>query len=191
MDTALELMAERGVDNTGMRTLADACGLNVAALYHYFPSKADLLSAVIAERQYEALMAEPPVAPTPGTPEERLTKIIATIFDGAVLEAPVWRLVLAESCRGNQAAVRAARDLIELLETNLAGWLAEVLPELAIDIDLATGLIVDGAMGFLIEVVLDPTVDPETAAGDRAAKLAPLLFPAPLLYAQSAAQPPQ
>ena len=48
--TALTLMAQQGVDGTSMRTLATATGLNVASLYHYFPSKRDLLVAVLEER---------------------------------------------------------------------------------------------------------------------------------------------
>jgi len=39
LSTALSLMATQGVDGTSMRNLAAATGLNVASLYHYFPSK--------------------------------------------------------------------------------------------------------------------------------------------------------
>ena len=42
---ALSLMAQHGVDGTSMRDLAGATGLNVASLYHYFPSKRELLVA--------------------------------------------------------------------------------------------------------------------------------------------------
>ena len=52
LDSALGLMSERGAAGTSMRRLADACGLNVATIYHYFPSKADVLRAVIEERRY-------------------------------------------------------------------------------------------------------------------------------------------
>ena len=48
-------MSERGAADTSMRQLAAACGVNVAILYRYFPSKADLLRSVIEERQYEML----------------------------------------------------------------------------------------------------------------------------------------
>ena len=43
LDAALALMSESGSAGASMRQLAAACGLNVATLYHYFPSKADLL----------------------------------------------------------------------------------------------------------------------------------------------------
>ena len=176
VDTALALMADRGVDNTSMRALAEACDLNVAALYHYFPSKADLLSAVIAERQYEALMAEPPIDASNGSPEARLGRILTTLYEGILLEDPVWRLVLAESCRGHAGAVSAGRELIDLLTSNLRKWLVEVLPELTVDAELATELVVDSSLRFLIETVLEPDLDGSEAALRRSADLAPLLF---------------
>ena len=45
-------MAQRGVDGTSMRDLASAAGLNVASLYHYFPSKRDLLESVLIEQGF-------------------------------------------------------------------------------------------------------------------------------------------
>jgi len=48
LDVALELMSEHGAATTSMRQLAKACGLQVAALYHYFESKDALLAAVVA-----------------------------------------------------------------------------------------------------------------------------------------------
>ena len=45
-------MSERGVDGTSMRDLAAAAGLNVASLYHYFPSKRELLEAVLVEHGF-------------------------------------------------------------------------------------------------------------------------------------------
>ena len=50
--TALSLMATKGVDGTSMRNLASATGLNVASLYHYFPSKRELLVAVLEDRGF-------------------------------------------------------------------------------------------------------------------------------------------
>src|SRR4051812_26722313 len=51
LDVTLQLMSEQGAGRTSMRQLAAACGLNVAAIYHYFPSKDALLAAVIDERR--------------------------------------------------------------------------------------------------------------------------------------------
>ena len=76
LDEALSLMATRGADATGMRAVADACGLNVAALYYHFPSKAALLRAVIAERHYELLLQIAPIDPHAGTTQERMERLL-------------------------------------------------------------------------------------------------------------------
>ena len=57
-------MSELGAAGTSMRRLASACGLNVATIYHYFPSKADLLRALVEEQRYGERMAtdDPPLA---------------------------------------------------------------------------------------------------------------------------------
>jgi len=47
LDVALQLMSRAGSTGVSMRQLARACGLQVAAIYHYFPSKDALLTAVI------------------------------------------------------------------------------------------------------------------------------------------------
>ena len=52
LQIALTLMAQRGVDGTSMRDLASAAGLNVASLYHYFPSKRDLSESVLIEQGF-------------------------------------------------------------------------------------------------------------------------------------------
>jgi AcrR family transcriptional regulator len=51
LEASLALMARGGAHGTSMRAVASACGLNVATLYHYFPSKRDLLRAAIAHRR--------------------------------------------------------------------------------------------------------------------------------------------
>src|SRR5215469_8490480 len=60
LQIALTLMAQRGVDGTSMRDLASAAGLNVASLYHYFPSKRELLEAVLVEHGFLPIHAPRP-----------------------------------------------------------------------------------------------------------------------------------
>jgi AcrR family transcriptional regulator len=52
----LELFAEKGFGQVGMRELASHVGLSVGSLYHHYPSKQHLLLDVI-EEFYEELMA--------------------------------------------------------------------------------------------------------------------------------------
>lgn len=46
---AADLFAEHGFHGVGMRAIGDAAGMRGASLYHYFPSKIDILHAVTVE----------------------------------------------------------------------------------------------------------------------------------------------
>ena len=89
-----------------MRTLADACGLNVATLYHYFPSKTDLVRAVIEERGYFALLADDgAVAFDLDQPiEDRLVEFLAFLSAAALAEEAPGRLLLGEGLRQEATA---------------------------------------------------------------------------------------
>ena len=131
LDAALALMSERGVSGTSMRRLADESGLNVATLYHYFPSKADVLKAVIEERGlFERMLDEPPLART-GPPADRLRDLTAWLWRESANEELVWRLLVGESLRGEPTARTTAATLVEGLDGAVAGWVAELVPELA------------------------------------------------------------
>ncbi len=47
LDAALDAFAERGFKGSSVREIARAVGVNEATLYHYFPSKAAILDALI------------------------------------------------------------------------------------------------------------------------------------------------
>ncbi len=62
---AARVFAARGYDQTSVPELAEALGLAAGSLYHYFPSKEELLRAICDQlmdpllEQAEALLAEP------------------------------------------------------------------------------------------------------------------------------------
>jgi AcrR family transcriptional regulator len=127
---ALELMGERGVAGTPMRLLADSCGLNVATLYHYFPSKADLVRSLVAERQYrERLRVQPQVAADLPA-RERYAALVRLIWDGAGEEVSLWRVFIGESVHGDEAVREAVADVFDALRTGLEAWIAELFPDL-------------------------------------------------------------
>jgi len=131
LDAALALMSERGVDGTSMRRLADQSGLNVATLYHYFPSKADVLRAVIDERGlFDRLQLEPPLSRA-GAPAARLQALMAWLWEESTKEEVVWRLLVGESLRGDPTARTTAAALVEGLDGAVAAWVTDRVPELA------------------------------------------------------------
>ena len=56
LDAAEELIAESGLQGLAMREVARRANLTIAAVYHYFPSTAGLIRALV-ERQHETLKA--------------------------------------------------------------------------------------------------------------------------------------
>jgi AcrR family transcriptional regulator len=132
LDAALALVSELGAAGTSMRRLASACGLNVATIYHYFPSKADLLRALIEERRYGERMAtdEPPMDPAL-PPRARLATLFAWVAERTLEECAVLRLILGEGLRGDPTARQSAAELVSALDEVAARWMAAGFPELA------------------------------------------------------------
>jgi AcrR family transcriptional regulator len=129
---ALTLVSELGAAGTSMRRLASACGLNVATIYHYFPSKADLLRALVEEQRYGERMAtdDPPLA-TALPPHERFTAFFSWVVAQTLEEETVLRLLVGEGMHGDQVARHAARDLLAALDDTLSVWLTSGFPELS------------------------------------------------------------
>jgi AcrR family transcriptional regulator len=132
LDAALTLVSELGSAGTSMRRLASACGLNVATIYHYFPSKADLLRALVEEQRYGERMAadDPPIDPDL-PPADRFAAFFAWVATETLAEETVLRLLLGEGLRHNAVAAGSARDLVAALDITLEGWLAAGFPEMS------------------------------------------------------------
>ena len=130
LDTALSLMAQRGVDGTSMRDLAAATGLNVASLYHYFPSKRDLLVAVLAERGF--LDDVEITSPTPGERDSRtlLSDLLNELLQSMLEVEDFIRLMLGEVMRSDETALAVGHELINSTQESLERWIAEDHPEL-------------------------------------------------------------
>ncbi len=178
LDAALALMAERGVAGTSMRRLAGECGLNVATLYHYFPSKADLLGAVIAERGYfERLGREgpPDAVRTPARPAARREALLRWLWRASEQEEAVWRLLIGESLRGEPTARLTSIDLVEGIDAALATWVADVVPELSDRAEHLARL----SRGLLFSLVVEHlALGPDTERADgRIAELVEALVP--------------
>jgi AcrR family transcriptional regulator len=132
LDAALALVSELGSTGTSMRRLAAACGLNVASIYYYFPSKADLLQALIEERRYgERMAAEGPPVDETLPARARFSVFFGWVARRTLAEETVLRLLVGEGLRGNPTAHRSARELLAALDPALAGWLDAGFPELA------------------------------------------------------------
>jgi AcrR family transcriptional regulator len=174
LDAALTLVSELGAAGTSMRRLASTCGLNVATIYHYFPSKADLLQALIEERRYGERMAadSPPCDLSLGT-HDRFAVFFGWVVVQTLEEETVLRLLLGEGMHGNATARRSARDLLAALDLTLAGWLASGFPELPVGTPapLAARLVRRALLSLVTEHVATGQADVASYADDLAAAL--------------------
>ncbi len=176
LDTALDLMAERGASATSMRALASACGLNVAALYHYFPSKDALLRAVIEERRYGAQIEAMPVPDLRLPPADRLAALVVDMWDGALAEATIWKLLLSEALHGDGTAREVGTELLSTLESGLLEALPRLFPELRVEVDVAARAVGATMVALLVEASLVPPAEMHAHAEQRARDLATLLL---------------
>lgn len=131
LQIALTLMSQRGVDGTSMRDLASAAGLNVASLYHYFPSKRDLLEAVLVEHGFLPIHAPRP-EPREYTNDinSSLAQLLADILVSMFEVQDFVRLMCGEAIRGESTARSVGFDLFTTFESSIEDWIGKHRPDL-------------------------------------------------------------
>jgi AcrR family transcriptional regulator len=97
VEAARERFLHQGVDGASLREIAREAGTSIGMVYYYFPSKDDLLLAVI-EEVYGALAADLRRALAPDAPfEERLQRFYTRVGAMSDREFTVIRIVLREA----------------------------------------------------------------------------------------------
>jgi AcrR family transcriptional regulator len=124
LQIALELMSKRGVDGTSMRDLATACDLNVASLYHYFPSKRELLEAVLVEHGLFPVRARKP-KPEDDQSDDALVALMADILTSMFEIEDFVRLMVGEAMRGEVTARAVGLDLFSTFESAIEDWITK------------------------------------------------------------------
>jgi TetR/AcrR family transcriptional regulator, cholesterol catabolism regulator len=118
-------MSQRGVDGTSMRDLAAAAGLNVASLYHYFPSKRDLLEAVLVEHGFLPMVDDALPADGHPSPDDKLTGLLTEMLTAMLDVEDFVRLMLGEAIRGEDTARAVGLDLFTSFQQSLETWVTE------------------------------------------------------------------
>ena len=166
LSVALSLMAQNGVDGTSMRDLAGATGLNVASLYHYFPSKRELLVAVLQEHGFvDGLATSPPTIARDeaGGVGDLLHDILVSMLE----VEDFIRLMLGEVLRGDDTAHDVGIELFRATQVSLERWLSERRPDLCAPDErvamarmlraLLVGMFMEHVAGVLVDDGADPT----------------------------------
>jgi AcrR family transcriptional regulator len=176
LDAALTLMSDKGSAGASMRQLAAACDLNVATLYHYFPSKADLLLSLLSERRYgERLGSEAPPLDATAPPKERLVALLTWLWENALGEEQVLRLLVGEAMRGDRDAGGSLSEVVELLELTLTGWLTDGFPELDGDRSVLSRMLSAQVFSLVVEHLALGTIT-DVVAKARIAEVADVVL---------------
>jgi len=94
LDAAETLFAERGFDATATSAIATAAAVPKGLLFYYFPSKKDILAALVGERLGPGKIDPDPLI-EPGEPVRSLLNLSQKLFrvqaDSDVIRVIVWR----------------------------------------------------------------------------------------------------
>ncbi len=176
LDEALSLMSEQGSAGMSMRQLANACGVQVAAIYHYFPSKDALLQSVFEERQYTTRL-EFLAIDAGGSAEDRLRAVFDTFWAGMLDEEPVLRLLLGEALRREPVALPMGSALLEVFRTGVRMLLEQYVPEVA-DVDRVTEVVVAQVFSGFIRHIFEPDLDTASIGTELCELLVRTVLPA-------------
>jgi AcrR family transcriptional regulator len=176
---ALDLMAGGGVHAMSMRKLATACSLNVASIYHYFPSKEALVAEVVAHQSYEDLLNQVPPVDRALEPPARLAALLSWVWSEMSDHDAIWKLLVGESLRGNEQMVAAAFELSTAFEAALGRWLDDLFTELPADRVTFTSVLRGSIYGFFLELMAIDGPDRKALLAPRADDLGAVLFATP------------
>ena len=172
LDAALALMAEHGAGGTSMRAVAAAVGCNVATIYHYFPSKQELLHAAITHRLSADLFGNPFPEGLAGSPADRLGALLDTLFTGMAADDNMWRALLAEAIHGDDDILQPLLDTSAAFEAALSEWIRVLLPDCPSLHDPAVVRVIRHALyGVMIEHLPQPE-GRRAALAERAREMA-------------------
>lgn len=172
VERAATLFAKKGFDGASLSDLARACRISKSLLYHYFPSKEDILFEVM-ESHIHALVeaARAAAASSTSAPEmlRRLTHDLMQLYAGASARHRVLLNELARLPERQRAQiVREQRELIDIV----SGLLTAMRPDLAREMRVPAAMLYFGMINWT-HTWFDPAgpVTPDRIA-DMAADIA-------------------
>jgi AcrR family transcriptional regulator len=112
LDKAARLFARGGFDGSSVADLAEACNTSKSLIYHYYPSKEDILYAVMSSHIDQLVADVDAVLTRGGSAAEQLDALIHAFMDHYVGAADRQKVLLNEldSLPANQRAAIVARQ---------------------------------------------------------------------------------
>lgn len=175
LDEVIRMIAEKGVDASSLRSVAESIGISHAALRHYFPSRDELL--VAAYQEHEGRRAGADDRPTSAVGDMRESAERNRSIPGLV---QLYTVLMADAAQQGHPATRTfvrerfARVRAELAELVRADQEAGRIDPDIDPRDLAS-LAIAASDGLQVQWLLDP----EAVDGARVLSLLERLVPPP------------
>ena len=130
LDKAAALIARKGFDQATMMDVANACGTSKSHIYHYFPSKEDLLYGIVRAhitRQADDLVR---IVEQPLPAEARFNQFIESFIQGAARERDEHVILMNDLKYLPKAQLKEVRQLEVRMTELLESLLQELNPAL-------------------------------------------------------------
>ena len=130
LEKAAALIARKGFDQATMLDVANACGTSKSHIYHYFPSKEDLLYAIVHDHITRQAADLGRIVEQPIPPDERFMQFVDSFVRGAAKERDEHIMLMKDLKYLPRAQLQEVRALEVRMTELLEGLLAEMNPEL-------------------------------------------------------------
>jgi AcrR family transcriptional regulator len=166
LDAAVQLFSERGYAGTGVQDIARAAGIEKAALYWHFGSKAGLLAAVLDRMDAEFVDRIVKRVAEGAGPDERLDRFVNGLKRLAAESGHLVRLQLGvaiERAGVSADSQRAVQRIHDRTRDAVVAGFEQVLGVRLPDVDLIARLL----QAYLYEASVRAVVDPDGVEHDR------------------------
>ena len=121
LDSATDLFGQRGVDAVSLDAIAADVGVAKQTLLYWFPSKDDLVRAVLVSAAQElTVLIDAAVRAAPDDPLDRIEAVIRAVFRPAVRRPALLGLVREVSRLPSATGDRLTADLAPLVDRAVA-----------------------------------------------------------------------
>jgi AcrR family transcriptional regulator len=140
VETALHLFARQGFDGTSTKQIAQAAGITEGLIFHYFATKADLLTAVVETHHSFIGELRTRLSAASAEPAADLLPRLATAWLKTLRREREITLVLFSAAQTNRTVGDAFQALVDEGNTRLSAYLYAAVErgELRADLPVAT-----------------------------------------------------
>jgi AcrR family transcriptional regulator len=126
---AAVLFAQKGYETTTMMDVAKACNASKSHLYHYFPSKEDLLYSIVKEHTVMLLTKLSDIQSLSLTPKQRFEQFVQTFVDVAADSRSEQLVLTNDLCFLPPAKHKEIVAMETQLVTTMTSLLQEINPK--------------------------------------------------------------